>query len=596
MLYVLFGAIAIFYNILKFRRKHLALFHSIINAKEVNHRDMILAYHFYVFVFELFIAFIVSHLLTEKSISLGLIGLVSVYLLLLVFGFFIYQFFVRFLEKKMGLIIYDSFRLYIFKELRLNLSTILLPVLIYSLINWAFLDSIYDDWGAYWFLGLILNIILVSVLTIICSVVVMLKLIPNRDIIESEYFEIISKRLIQAGLKNVRLRWVEANFKNAFVVGLKLGFFSNQTMFVGKNLRSDLNLLEFDAVISHEISHMANGHINKRVLGLLKNFLIIITGLIFIVIFVLSTSYIYLNEEAYLQSSSTAVFISVLSLIWFVFNYSLLFQTFRKHEFEADAFAVMILGVDFKIYRSALEKLLTRQEIPEYFNKRSDLADGAFTRWLKQKFSTHPDLEKRISFLDYKISNGLPFNYFPVENKSPWSFFNKLFKPKMIYSSVAVFLLLIFVGFYRIKTGLDLITFVESSDIQEIMRSTVVRNNINKRPLLTGNTLMFYIVKRKEHELIDFYSKNGAHKGKALIYISQTKDYELFKKYFYQFQSELTQEDFFLVLRKTALINFTEGIRLLVNSDQFESLSIDYKKDVSRALLLHSDRKPASKE
>ena len=103
---------------------------------------------------------------------------------------------------------------------------------------------------------------------------------------------------------------------------------------------------------------------------------------------------------------------------------------------------------------------------------------------------------------------------------------------------------------------------------------------------------MYFIVKRKEPELIDHFITHGADKGKTLLYISQLKDFKLFDQYYAKYQSHISEDDYFLILRKTAQMNFTEGYRLLVNGKRFEDLNPVYKEDVSR--LHDTNRAPAS--
>src|SRR5690606_10667269 len=135
------------------------------------------------------------------------------------------------------------------------------------------------------------------------------------------------------------------------------------------------------------------------------------------------------------------------------------------------------------------------------------------------------------------------------------------------------------------------------SSPEEIMNHEKIKANINSRPQLIGQTLMYFVVRKREPVLIDHFLKNGAAKGKTLIYISSLKDPELFSRYYSKFQNDLTNDEYVLVLRRTAQINFTEAYRMLVNAKQFEGLSPHYKEDVAR---LHNadsmNRKPASVE
>ena len=67
MLYALFFAIAIAYNWWKFSKEREDLLSSLIEAKSLTHREMILGHHFYVFIFECFLGFIAAHFIIERA-------------------------------------------------------------------------------------------------------------------------------------------------------------------------------------------------------------------------------------------------------------------------------------------------------------------------------------------------------------------------------------------------------------------------------------------------------------------------------------------------------------------------------------------------
>jgi hypothetical protein len=165
----------------------------------------------------------------------------------------------------------------------------------------------------------------------------------------------------------------------------------------------------------------------------------------------------------------------------------------------------------------------------------------------------------------------------------------KIFLPVSV-CSLAV---LIWCG-YSVKKGADDILFISHASPEEIIMNKALIPKLNNRPQLIGNTLMYFIVKRKEQKLIDHFVAAGGDKGKTLIYLSQMKNYELFSKYYSQFQGQLSRDEYFLILRKTAQVNFTEGYRLLVNSTQFEDLQPSYREDISSLYQSNNDRLPAS--
>ncbi len=597
MLYALFLAIAILFNFRKFVKERATFISSLIEADTQSHREMILSHHFYVLTFESFLALIVAHMISDQAASLGMIALAAVYVSLLVLYFILFQYFVPYLERQTNLELKDSFNQHIIKELRVNFALIMLPILIYSAINWASQDEVMKEWGSFWFLGILANILSVSVLTVICTVIIMLRLIPNREITEPEYLDIIQKHMAKAGIPQMRVRWIEADFKNAFVVGLKLLRFSNQTMFIGRSLRKTLTLKEFDAVVAHEIAHVANRHIHKRLIDLFKNFLSVIFGAGILLTLTIGISLLYWGEDAPIHNGSLAIVSVVLVLGWSLFNYILLFDGIRSHEFEADAYAVLDLGADYEALKSSLEKLTSRDDVPEYLKSKlkNPMEKNAFSKWFSKMFSTHPDLETRMNSLREKIENGLPFNYYVSSTQKIRNMFWKLFQWKVALPLTSAFSMMICLVIMKAHQGQELIKIVNSASVEEVMQSHDVIQKINSRPQLIGKSLMHFVVQRQDPELIEFFLKKGADKGKTLVYLCELKDFELFRKYYSSYENELSEDEFYLILRRTASTNFTEGYRYLVNSQKFEELNQDYKEKVS---IIHDlngqDRMPAS--
>ena len=141
---------------------------------------------------------------------------------------------------------------------------------------------------------------------------------------------------------------------------------------------------------------------------------------------------------------------------------------------------------------------------------------------------------------------------------------------------------------------METISFINTATTEEIISRKELISKINSRPQLVGQTLMYFVVRKKNERLIDHFLSNGAEKGKTLMYISQLKNYEIFQKYYILYQQDLSEDDYFLVLRKTAQVNFTQGYRLLVNARRFEDLRPTYKEDVTRLYETNKGRMPAS--
>lgn len=590
MLYAFFLVIAIVYNWRKFRRERDGFLASLIDAKDASHREMILTHYFYVFVFEAFLSFVVAHFISERAFALGIIELGVVYLLLLFSGFWLYQLFVRYLEKRTGLPLLGSFRHQLIQEVRVNFAIILLPIFIYAIINVTFQDGVYEEWGSLWFIGLLFNIIFVSVLTITCSVVIMLKLIPNREISEPEYLGIINKRLSDIDLPSLRVRWIETDIKNAFVVGLKLFRFSNQTMFIGRKLRTTLTLPEFDAVIAHELAHVANRHIHKRVIDLVKNLLSVIVGVGLIMLLLITASLLYWGEDASFHAGMMTSLIFTACFAWVVFNYALLFDTIRSHEYEADAYAVLNLKADPEAMKSALKKLLEPAEIPDYLKGKINTSQKR--NFFQRHFSTHPDLESRLESLDRKIALNLAYNHYISPVKKLRTIVGSFMTWRVLVPGFAVFLVVMghYVnGYYQANKALGLIN---RSGSESLMKPKIARL-INARPTPLSPSLMYYVVKKQDPQLIDYFLSQGADKGRTLIYVSQTRNLELLKKYYGVLKDQISDEEYFRVLKKTAEMNDTQGYRYLVNAERFERLDSESKQTIVRAHS-KSHRAPAS--
>jgi Zn-dependent protease with chaperone function len=594
MVYTLFLVIAVLYNMKKFSKERTVFLDSLIKATNTQHREMILSHTFHIFIFEAFLGFIVSHLISEGAFVIGLLGLGGIYVVLLGFGLFLYQYFLKFIEKSTGLNLRESFNQHIIKELRVSFALILLPILLYSVLNWTFQSENPNesDGTSFWLLEILTNIIFVSVLTISCTVIIMLRLLPNRDVTEPEYLELINHRLNQIGMPNLRVKWIETDIKNAFVVGIKLLRFSNQTMFIGRNLRTMLTMEEFDAVIAHELAHLANRHIHKRVIELFKNFISALMGAGLLMLFTLSFFHLYFGEDMGLYEKPVAIVCVMMCMSWLFFNYSLFFDTIRSHEYEADAYAVINLGASFSALKSALVKLTQTEEMPEYLKSKTKQQKkrSRFSRI----FSTHPELSERISSMEHKIEMGLPFNYYLSTPQKIRSSLRFCMQWKVSVPMAFSFVLFSIWSTLAIRDGGRLVSFIREQSPQAVLQNEFIAQNINTKPFLIGKSLMYYIVQRQDPGLIDFYIDKGADPGRTLIYLSETKNFDLFRGYYPSLAQNLSHDEYYLVLLKSADVNFTDGYRYLVNSSRFDSLNPDYKAELARNHKPTTDRRPAS--
>lgn len=521
MTYLLFLIIAVVYNIRKFHKmKDRVLF----DLKESNdlRRNTILSHFYWVFVVEIFLGLIVADWLSrngdfpfEGMIS---VFIVSIFLSVSLIGFFLYQAFLNWVSKEIGPHIKESFNRHLIKEFRISFSLGFLPILLYSLITKTFLDE--NDISG---MGLDLfgHILFVSVLSIVCTVIVMMKLIPNCEITEPEFLDVINKRLAEANLSYIRVRWIEAEFKNAFVVGINFPFFKNQTMFIGRPLRTILNAEEFDAVICHEIAHIREGHMAKRILAVLWNILRCVLGtLVFGATMYMAYHFIYGVESYFYISDFTSPFVVMILLTLFG-SYYLFFEAIRSQEFEADAIAVIDFGCRIEVLESAIKKILASDN--PYVKQRK-------TNFVARLLSTHPTLEERIEMLHKKVNEGLPYDHKVPSYQKLAMFLFSLFKIRYFAPFAVMFCLGVYYCINDAHKFSEKRFALATLSDEEIIKNEFLNKNVNDRPIF-GHSNLYYVMTRKNPKVIDHFLERGADPEKVIFYLTMMDDHKLTAHY-----------------------------------------------------------------
>jgi hypothetical protein len=316
-------------------------------------------------------------------------------------------------------------------------------------------------------------------------------------------------------------------------------------------------------------------------------------GSVLLILTVLFLGYFFWDEELVLHTN-LLVFTSItLSMLWFIFNYGLFFDSIRSHEFEADGFAVIKLGVRFEFWRSALLKLSSEEDIPAYLKKKNPQKTSRLLNQIRSYFSTHPSFEERVKFLHKKMNKDLPYNYYVSSFQKIRNSLSFLFQWKVLMSSLVLFFVTFIWLIFTLQRGSKLISWIQQANSEEIILREDLNLKYNSSPTLIGPSLAYYIVKKGDSKLLDHLITNNVPPGKIMLYLAEFKDEQKFQKYFHRFSSDLEHEEYFLILRKTAQVNFLSGYRTLINSRQFESLDSSMRRDVSR--LIERSRAPASK-
>ncbi|WP_392553137.1 protease HtpX [Orbus wheelerorum] len=190
---------------------------------------------------------------------------------------------------------------------------------------------------------------------------------------------------------------------NAFATGARR---NHSLVAVSTALLETMNRDEAEAVIAHEISHIANGDMVTMTLlqGVLNTFVIFISR-------ILATFVAQAMSERN-RGMSTMVYYIIVMVFEFVFGIlaSLIAMWFsRRREFYADAGAAKIVGAHKMI--AALERLKVSYEPKEDASIMAFCINGAKKVKVSELFMSHPPLDKRIEALRHgtylsKTENG----------------------------------------------------------------------------------------------------------------------------------------------------------------------------------------------
>lgn len=175
---------------------------------------------------------------------------------------------------------------------------------------------------------------------------------------------------------------------NAFATG---AFKNSALVAVSTGLLDSMTQEEVEAVIGHEVAHIANGDMVTMALlqGVLNTFVVFAARAIAFVV----DQFLRGNEEG---GSGIAYYVIsfVLDLVFGVLAMMVAAWFSRKREFRADAGAAGLMG-DRQPMIAALQRLGSMQ--PGALPKEA--AAFGITGGIGHLFSTHPPMEKRIAYL-----------------------------------------------------------------------------------------------------------------------------------------------------------------------------------------------------
>ncbi|WP_107759497.1 protease HtpX [Dickeya sp. Secpp 1600] len=217
-----------------------------------------------------------------------------------------------------------------------------------------------------------------------------------RDETERWLLDTVRAQSQQVGIAMPQVAIYHAPDINAFATGARR---DSSLVAVSTGLLQNMSRDEAEAVIAHEISHIANGDMVTMTLvqGVVNTFVIFISRIIAQIV----TSFLSGNRDDGEESSNgnPLVYMAVSMVLELVFGIlaSIITMWFSRYrEFHADAGSAKLVGREKMI--AALQRLKTSYEPQEAGNMMAFCINGK-SKSLSELFMSHPPLDKRIEAL-----------------------------------------------------------------------------------------------------------------------------------------------------------------------------------------------------
>ena len=219
-----------------------------------------------------------------------------------------------------------------------------------------------------------------------------------QEIFRKNFYELTGTRRVLESLKAsfARARFSPLSFRviemerfrmaNALVAGVSWGrgVFA-PVLFVTRTLVQHCNAEELEAVICHEMSHLALRHLRRR---FYYSF-----GLVFVTVFFLAGLSFLSSASVPVSRQAAKAMLGISMLAALGAQLYLIRRQVRVHEIEADTYAVGTFGVKFEAMASALRKLdLLNDQLGDKKDPSTYLCAGC----------GHPTTEQRIRLLREK--------------------------------------------------------------------------------------------------------------------------------------------------------------------------------------------------
>ncbi len=216
---------------------------------------------------------------------------------------------------------------------------------------------------------------------------------PRNDT-ERWLMQIVTQQAQQVGITTPQVAIYHAPDINAFATGARK---NASLVAVSTGLLQNMNRDEAEAVIAHEMSHIANGDMVTMTLiqGIVNTFVIFISR----VIAQVASGFLSSDREDEGSNGNPLVYFAVATVLELVFGIlaSMITMWFSRHrEFHADAGSARLVGREKMI--AALQRLKTSYEPQEPGTMMAFCINGK-QKSLSDLFMSHPPLDKRIEAL-----------------------------------------------------------------------------------------------------------------------------------------------------------------------------------------------------
>ncbi|HAD40183.1 MAG TPA: protease HtpX [Plesiomonas shigelloides] len=216
---------------------------------------------------------------------------------------------------------------------------------------------------------------------------------PSNEV-ERWLVETIRHQAQQSGIAMPQVAIYPSMDINAFATGPSR---NNSLVAVSSGLLQNMTRDEAEAVLAHEVSHVANGDMVTMTLiqGVLNTFVIFISRIIAQV----AAGFLSNSDEEESSNGNPIIYFAVSMVLELVFGIlaSIIAMWFSRYrEFHADAGSAKLVGRDKMV--AALERLKTSYE-PQMQGSMMAFGINGGKKSFSELFMSHPSLDKRIEAL-----------------------------------------------------------------------------------------------------------------------------------------------------------------------------------------------------